>query len=322
MHNITRDMFYSIIASGIIGDAVGYAVEFDNDERRMARRIRDELTSMRNLDVEAQASDDTQMTLINMNSLVWRDGGFHYDHLFARQYMIDWAEKQIRRNGCLTDRDFMTKYVCDDFMVQNRAPGNACLTHLARLMIHDADSITQAGGSGAIMRVAPFMLIEDERERAEAIRQNCHLTHQFEDAVNASISFVEILRHVARGNDLTLDHPKLMWPHAIKRLIKEIHKGGFFHACKVTKHEGWDSMSAYRLAIAFFMINHQMPFDVYVTEAALMPGDSDTVASLACQLYGAKGAPLHWMITDADHTAELTQAYLEQQAGCIDWQVS
>jgi ADP-ribosylglycohydrolase len=159
------DRMQGCLLLGAVGDAFGYVVEFldiDAIESRCGGRHRfDEPRKWTYDGLGHVVSDDTQMTMFTAQACAeaLEDGGDMRAslRLRARGCYLDWYETQTgrRRPGASALLSYQEMYA-------RRAPGNTCLSALARGANGSTDlPINDSKGCGGIMRVAPVGFLPD-----------------------------------------------------------------------------------------------------------------------------------------------------------------
>ncbi|MBQ8000831.1 MAG: ADP-ribosylglycohydrolase family protein [Ruminococcus sp.] len=180
--NLIRDRIRGSLIGGAVGDALGYPVEFMNEEHIYKKYGN---TGIEYYDVDrsrgvAVVSDDTQMTLFTANALLFgayrqRERGISAEpRHYALYAYLGWLHTQqfsySDENRIPEDWRGWASYLLKDVpeLYVRRAPGNTCLDGLKRrkekvdnnIHISDyiADKINDSKGCGGIMRVAPLGL--------------------------------------------------------------------------------------------------------------------------------------------------------------------
>ena len=162
-----NDKIRGCLLGGAIGDALGYAVEFQRESQIFSRYGKDGITEY-DLDKKtgkALISDDTQMTLFTATGIMVRsENGIlydieqaYFDWLTTQYYSYDESQKIEIHNSWL--RNIPELY-------SPRAPGNTCLSALEQRVRSTQQvnsfiesKINKSKGCGGIMRVAPVGLI-------------------------------------------------------------------------------------------------------------------------------------------------------------------
>lgn len=176
---VNLDKIRGCMVGGAVGDALGYAVEFWDEDRIFSTYGASGITEYA-LDAatgKALISDDTQMALFTANGLLFghtrlcmRGIGAmprcyvqaaYQDWLRTQEFSYAESRKQPRSNipdGISWLRDVPALY-------SRRAPGNTCLSALRKQKNgkHDIDDFIQnpqnnSKGCGGVMRVAPLAL--------------------------------------------------------------------------------------------------------------------------------------------------------------------
>ena len=160
---------------GAVGDALGYPVEFLDEDSIFSRYGKRGITEFEKDPVSGKAliSDDTQMTLFTATGLLVGDtrgnlrGIRGKPRAYVFQSYLDWLKTQqssFEDNRQDPDSIILTRYswLLDvPELFSRRAPGNTCLSALEDGTIYD-DYIkahrNDSKGCGGIMRIAPVAL--------------------------------------------------------------------------------------------------------------------------------------------------------------------
>jgi len=149
------------LLAGAVGDALGYAVEFDRSEA--IRKLVGDAGVRRYLDLRgnppvAPISDDTQMTLFTAEGMLWaKEHG--YDFVFGvYEAYLDWLKTQESKE-LGSDRRPGSYLMQQPGLFSPRAPGNTCLSALRSGKIGSTmqpiNPTRPSKGCGGVMRVAP-----------------------------------------------------------------------------------------------------------------------------------------------------------------------
>lgn len=155
---MNKSKLHSVLAAGALGDAVGYAVEFDSWARiqqdwgpqGLARWPLHPKTGT------MAASDDTQMTLFAMEaigSVLTLRGPLATESellVASRSAFLRWLQTQ-GGNGPLGSAGLLGRAE----MFHRAAPGNTCISALTQIARGSAVA-NQSKGCGAAMRAAPY----------------------------------------------------------------------------------------------------------------------------------------------------------------------
>lgn len=168
------DRIRGSLIGGAVGDALGYAIEFDNETEIHLTYGAQGITEYQLTDGVAEISDDTQMTLFTANGILVGDtrmsmrgiGSPPRDYV-ARAYQ-DWCWTQDYVMGLTLaqrDDDMRYSWLLDvPELYAHRAPGGTCLTALRYRaktgLVEDYihDGINDSKGCGGVMRIAPLAL--------------------------------------------------------------------------------------------------------------------------------------------------------------------
>ena len=169
------DKIRGSLVGGAVGDALGYAIEFDTENEIFSRYGESGITEyeINKYTGTAVISDDTQMTLFTANGLLVGDTrgrmrgiqGTPKDYV-AQAYM-DWLRTQemsfdASRKKRSESTDKSISWLLDvPELFKRRAPGNTCLAALNNhkpLNDYVADPVNNSKGCGGVMRVAPIAL--------------------------------------------------------------------------------------------------------------------------------------------------------------------
>ena len=175
------DKIRGCFIGGAVGDALGYAIEFQQEKQIFSKYGPKGITEYEfdNATGKALISDDTQMTLFTADGLLVGDtrGNLRGIQASPRQYVIqsyyDWLRtqnisyresKELRKKGGRDNR--VTSWLMDIPEVFSlRAPGNTCLSALRGRQAGEgweesyiSKPLNDSKGCGGIMRIAPLAL--------------------------------------------------------------------------------------------------------------------------------------------------------------------
>ncbi|NDP63336.1 ADP-ribosylglycohydrolase family protein [Polaromonas sp.] len=335
------------ILGGAVGDAFGYAIEFDSWDaicrQHGPRGLREPVMQRGQLVV----SDDTQMTLFTLEAMAVTLPG-QLPPLFnetlmrpfqaaCRRAYLRWGITQ-GIHPLLKDADQVTLHL-SPAMRHLRAPGNTCLSAVrAGATGTVMSSINQSKGCGAVMRTAPIGLIEGTTpELAMALGDAAGaLTHGHIDGWLPGGALSAMVRFIARGEAIRpAAHHALRLlaghPHPDQRAINASGTARLITTAlqllddtpdrsEIFRRlgEGWTGDEA--LAIGVYAACAASSFEDAVRLAANHDGDSDSTASIAGQLYGARhgimSLPHAWVrrLDVLQDALQVTQRFLEAQA--------
>ncbi len=276
------------VLGAAIGDAIGHPTEFVGTFEAIREKWPPngvtgfELWWDRGGQRFAPYTDDTQMAEIVLRGLLWSR-----DHD--------------------ADLDATMKKIAEGFIVWSthpqgghRAPGNACLAG-CRALAAGSDWWTAggptAGGCGSVMRAYPFGLIfAHDLERAERWSvEHSKLTHRDPIALAASGAMAVGVARVVRG-----EAPQMVASEMVAAACRQSPRTGAMMAqaleealdgtppeVTLKRLEGWAAHEAVAAAVYLFM-RHPDDIRAAILEGANSPGDSDSLATLAGALVGAR----------------------------------
>lgn len=300
---------HAILLGLALGDALGYAVEFQSLEsikQRYGQRGIEEPPH------PALYSDDTQMTIALAEGLL--DAGLdapldaQMEAVSAR--FIEW--KNSPHN--------------------TRAPGATCMAGVRNLeqgLPWREAGLIHSKGCGSAMRVAPigFLYQNDPGQLRRVAEASSLLTHRHPTAVAASIaaayavalalegiSTAEYLPRIARFADGISEE----FDQALRRVG---HVGAWGDEERALAHigEGWVGEEAVAMAL-YCVLRYPDDYTACVRRAANITGDSDSVACIAGGIMGARlgmsALPAEWQqrLENYDGLVELAHR-LEQARG-------
>ena len=295
------------VLGAAIGDAMGHPTEFMSMEDirsqwGAAGVTGFELWWTRDGVRYAPYTDDTQMAEAVIRGLLdGRDQGLDLDATMRglARHFIDWSKQPD---------------------LSKRAPGNACLAGCAQLAQdvpwREAGGPT-AGGCGSVMRAWPFgLMFQDDVEKAEQWAvEHSRLTHNDPIALAACAALAVGTALLVRGEATDVVVPAMVkaagrWCATTARMIEQAvdeARRGVLPDVTLDRLRGWAAHEAIAAAVYVFM-RHQDDPRATILEGANTPGDSDSIASIAGALVGARcglsALPGYW-VRDVERSAEL-----------------
>lgn len=303
-----RSRVLGAVLGAAVGDALGHPTEFLPSYAAIRQRYGPagvtgfELWWERDGERFAPYTDDTQMAEIVLKTLVSHGGGSAILAPLMEEMASGFAVWSTDPQG------------------GHRAPGNACLAGAQRLKSgvswREAGGQT-AGGCGSVMRAYPFgLLLHHDVERAEhwAV-EHSRMTHQDPMALAACAAMAvgmaaemngqppdDVLQSMVEGAGR---HDATTAAMAQKALVDA--RGGAIPEDVLVRLQGWAAHEA--IAAAMFVVSRH-PRDIRgaLLEGANAPGDSDSIATLAGALLGARlgleAIPIDW-VRDVERSEEL-----------------
>lgn len=308
----TQDTFRGCLVGGAAGDALGYAVEFLNEEWIRNRYGSAGISEYALRNGVAEISDDTQMTLFTANGLLYgntclqMNGTMESYQSYIRTMYKCWYRTQYERYS--PDEDYKYSWLLDVPELFNaRAPGNTCLSALASdLEGSIADPINGSKGCGGVMRVAPIGLYfsgkkisDDEVDLIGA--ESAAITHGHDLGYIPAAALVHIIRKICEGmsvRDAVVDSVS-----AVARVFED--KEHIIDFVKLMNEaveladsdeddltaihmlgEGWVAEETLAIA-AFCAIRYCDDFDRALRVSVNHNGDSDSTGAVTGNILGA-----------------------------------
>jgi ADP-ribosylglycohydrolase len=214
----------------------------------------------------------------------------------CRTAYLRWYETQTGRQG--ESEEGLLAYAP---LWKRRAPGNTCMSALAQGGRGTTERrINDSKGCGGVMRTAPIGLVQqwDERTAFELGAAAAALTHGHPSGFFSAAAMSAIVRNLLDGADLTVAIDRasnLLSDHAEAKETQ----GAMNRAVELARQsqdgqdvargslgEGWVGEEA--LAIGIYSCLVGSDFEDTMRIAANHDGDSDSTASIAGQLFGAR----------------------------------
>ena len=298
-----------IIIAGAIGDAYGYAVEFDSIHQiRMKYGFEGiKLSHMHRYVV----SDDTQMTLFCLEALLpYLVNTINYEDLESINEAIyikylNWFNTQHKNNKPKDTFKFLLygekNRTLMDFkeLYIPQAPGKTCLSALGsnRKGIIDRP-INDSKGCGGIMRVMPIALLDTTVENVFHLGcMQAAITHGHPDGYLSSGFFAGMIKCSLQNISFDKAYEinknileKYSYNSSMLQYLNKYEQTLFQplmspEIMNTTIGEGWVGEEA--LGIALYAFKMSQNFEQCLSVATNHSGDSDSTASLAGQLYAA-----------------------------------
>ncbi|MCC7364824.1 MAG: ADP-ribosylglycohydrolase family protein [Dehalococcoidia bacterium] len=299
-----RSKVMGAVMAAAVGDALGHPTEFVHDFSAVTGY---ELFWERGGARFAPYTDDTQMSEVVLRSLV-AGGGFEAVMERMAAGFVEWRANP--QGG-------------------HRAPGNACMAgtgQLSRGVPWREAGGAAAGGCGSVMRAYPFGLLfaHDLATAEEWAVEHSRMTHQAPLALAACAAmavgtglafagaepdaqFAAMVEAAGRHDTGTAT----MAEDAVRRA-----RAGESPQTVLRELEGWAAHEAIAAAM-FVAARHPADLRAALLEGANAPGDSDSIATLAGALLGARLGlevlPAEWL-RDVERSAELRQLASEAAA--------
>jgi ADP-ribosylglycohydrolase len=305
------------LLGGALGDALGYAVEFDSIEQIRRGYGAAGLTGFDLLPGPGHFSDDTQMTLYTVDGLVealeWANSGVGADvNACLWLAYLRWYATQGETAPPSAPVPHARWIDAQQVLHQRRHPGKACISGLATgEMGTSARPVNpDSKGCGTVMRSAPFGLIPHITPDAvyKLSSDAASLTHGHPSARQSAGTFSLLIHRLVSGEGLReaaagalahtagLDGVAPELPERLEAALRLAEKGIMTPEELVQAlGEGWVAEEA--LAVALYAVLATLPdaaaaepvqhFRDAVALAINHSGDSDSTGSIAGNILGA-----------------------------------
>lgn len=309
---VYTEQLVGAVLGAAIGDAMGHPTEFSSLEEIRALHGPLGVTGFtlywqRDGARFAPYTDDTQMAEVVLRVLVeGRAAGLDLDatmSLMAERF-VAWS---VAPQG------------------GHRGPGNSCLAGCRRLAQGvpwaEAGGET-AGGCGSVMRAYPFgLLFSGDLERAESWAvAHSKLTHRDPIALAACAAMAVGVARLVRGDTLPLVLEQMVAaaarysPRTAEMMARALDdaSSGTSPEQTLDRLRGWSAHEAIAAA-TFLLARHPDDPRAAILQGANTPGDSDSIASIAGALLGARSGitalPEVW-VREVERSRELRRLAL------------
>lgn len=309
------DKYRGCLIGGAVGDALGYAVEFDDDSHIFGTYGENGITEYSLVNGIAPISDDTQMTLFTANGLLLtatvgtvHDSASNYLSYIALCYK-DWLKTQAAEQFGFEPPSYSWLNNIPE-MNHSREPGRTCISCL----MHDslgsvAEPKNNSKGCGGVMRVAPIGLyFEEKRYSSDQIdmmgAEAAALTHGHELGYIPAAMLVHIIRILSHSETSTVIDAVIdakaaisrLFPHVVHlpELLKLIDKAIMLAADKTVTDinairelgQGWVAEEALAIAV-YCALKYDNSFEKAIIAAVNHSGDSDSTGAITGNILGA-----------------------------------
>ena len=307
------DKFRGCLVGGAAGDALGYEVEFMNENSIFNTFGKHGITEYTLHGGLARISDDTQMTLFTATGLlVGTTRGMNrgimgpYQSYIAYSYS-DWLKTQTH-NYPLGNEYHYSWLVNVPELFSRRAPGNTCLSSLSSGKNGSiAEPINRSKGCGGVMRVAPIGIYFSDKpvdiKQVDLIgAETAAITHGHDLGYIPAAALVHIVHRLASNPNATIKDAVLDSVEMMKSLFPDAP-----HLCDFTElmtlavelsgsdrsdleaihilGEGWVAEETLAIAV-FCALRHQDDFDKALIAAVNHNGDSDSTGAVTGNILG------------------------------------
>lgn len=321
--NRILDRFRGTLVGGAVGDALGYAVEFMNEESIHDLYGKKGITEF-SIDPCGKAlfSDDTQMSLFTASGILCykrvqqksNDMGM-FRHNIAMAYR-DWLNTQEGRIVSVKSQDAISPLMSIPELYSWRSPGNTCVGALGirREQIENgclpssffSERINNSKGCGAVMRAAPLGLFRTDDIRALDMEgaEIGAITHGHSLGFLPSAMLVHIVNRIVYSEKgMALKGIMLDARDTIKDLFSDDENIDYLtgivdSAIELSENndcdlenihligEGWVGEEALAIAI-YCALRHKDDFSAAIVAAVNHRGDSDSTGAITGNIIGA-----------------------------------
>ncbi|OIJ88324.1 ADP-ribosylglycohydrolase family protein [Streptomyces colonosanans] len=340
---IYRARVRGCLLGGAIGDALGYPVEFASLDRIRTVHGAAGITGLvpDAEGVVGRVTDDTQMTLFTVE-------GLQQAHERERHKGIGggWSRLVREAYGRWLDTQRLPGppagahggLAAQPWLYARRAPGNACLSGLARDFVPDPGAElgrpgpvnSDSKGCGAVMRSAPFGLVRAPADAAFAMAARCaQTTHGHLTGYYSAGAFAAIVTFLVEGDSLEgavlralrllARYPGHEETAGALRQALDLAAQGSPTARKVeTLGGGWVAEEALAIAVYCALVEPEIRHALLLS--VNHSGDSDSTGAICGNLLGAHRGdhrlPQDWL-AHVEARAEITVVADDFAAECV-----
>lgn len=312
MKNI--DKFRGCLVGGAAGDALGYAVEFMDENRIFSKYGVEGITEYDLTNGKALISDDTQMTLFTANGLLYgttrgRMRGImaSYSDYIAIMYQC-WYRTQTEKYPI--ENEYKHSWLLNVPELFNlRAPGNTCLSAIRNINEGKVPSpINNSKGCGGVMRVAPIGLYFADKnisfDESDTVgSQAASITHGHELGYIPAATLVHVIRRITENPDCKLKDAVTEAIEETVKLFSDAKNIGYYadlmnKAVELAYSdksdldaihqlgEGWVAEETLAIAV-FCALRYEDNFDKALICSVNHNGDSDSTGAVTGNILGA-----------------------------------
>ena len=308
------DKYRGCMLGGAVGDALGYAVEFIDDEHIFRKFGENGITEYElNCNGKAEISDDTQMSLFTANGLLigttrgmMRGIMGSYQSYIALCYK-DWLKTQTADELGFEAPEYSWLNNIPD-MNHSRAPGRTCISYL---MHNNLGSVNKpknnSKGCGGVMRVAPIGLYlggrsVDDTEVDMIGAETAALTHGHDLGFIPAAALVHIINSVSHSNIALIDAVEKAKSAVANEFSNAKHITDMVNlidkAIALSKEEyndldairelgqGWVAEETLAIAI-YCALKYSDDFEKAIIASVNHSGDSDSTGAVTGNILGA-----------------------------------
>ncbi|AWF58860.1 ADP-ribosylglycohydrolase family protein [Pseudomonas aeruginosa] len=298
------DRVLGCLLGGAVGDAFGYAVEFDSLAKIRECFGEQGLTRPVFQDGKLVVSDDTQMTLFTLEGIL-RSTDVNGEPTSSvlldevRHAYLDWYDTQLGKQSASSV--LHGRLAARPALRVKRAPGNTCLSALKSGGQGSIERrINQSKGCGGVMRTAPLGFLQDV-DWFDLGARVAALTHGHVEGWAPAGILPRIVARLIKGEEKFLAvrngfSDACEWGHVYGEsagterylLARKLARKMRFNAHEAIRQLGQGWVGDEALAIAMYAFLSARSYTDAIGRATNHDGDSDSTASIAGQLWGAQ----------------------------------
>ena len=214
-------------------------------------------------------TDDTQLTLATCESII--QSNVISPERVAKHFVRWFRERRITGIGSSTLKA----------LVELDAGGHWALVGA----IGD-----RAAGNGAAMRVAPlaFFLDPGADSQRTTIRDICRITHRNDEAYIGALALLRAIRHVVDRGNLAQDFPDFLLDSLPDSIVRDrLAESHHYSVAEYCHRFGTTGYVADSVPLAILAAARSTDFPATVEQLVRCGGDTDTIASMFGQIFGA-----------------------------------
>ena len=305
-----ENKFRGCLIGGAVGDALGYAVEFMNENEIFSKYGERGITEYSITRGTALISDDTQMTMFTAAALIDGANSGNFEESISHGYLA-WYQTQTGNFAKTNDNSKINELLNISELYSRRAPGITCLSALGSGKIGIIENpINNSKGCGGVMRVAPIGLMFANGSFPQVAQNEIDMlgakaaaiTHGHELGYIPAAALVHIINFLVRHDRYTIIDAVAESVLAMHKLFGDTENVKFFHKLMERSVElaenGTDDLTAIHqlgegwvaeetLAIAVYCaVKYKNDFEKAICAAVNHNGDSDSTGAVCGNILG------------------------------------
>ncbi len=304
----TISKYKACLLGGAIGDALGYAVEFYNEDTIFSEYGQNGITKYELAGGTAVFSDDTQMTLFTANGLLsaYYNKNSYIDSIYTsyKEWFITQSCTYEVKQKC----GFASWIMDVPELWHRRAPGFTCLNAVSSGQKGSVKNpLNDSKGCGGIMRVAPVGLFFKNTDRIShtdmLAAEVSAITHGHELGYIPSACFAHIINLISHDEKITLKNAVLDSISHTEKFFKNYKHIDYFtklmnKAVRLSEKkcsdldsihelgEGWVAEETLAIAV-YCALKYENDFEKAIVTSVNHNGDSDSTGAVTGNIMGA-----------------------------------